>query len=434
MGRDSKKQKQLKKIRGEKHVKQESVRNTFFVSTMSFAFGIIAAGLTYNKAALCFLICSVVIPCKSVFNSRQAEVARVIDKMAKKSMEDARSQMTSNSTISLDGAWNHRRNGTECNVFFIDKKNDLIIHSELVTKTRRNVKGNYTGASGNMETTGVKRGIEELQKYNLPITSYCHDRDNKTKKVFDDNWNELEEKLDTNHVTKGIESRFTKYNIKNCLYGIKNKLIAFYYYLIKNVDSKETRKEQWLNATEHFDGNHQKCLPHKETKFEWKTRDSVLSHKQLNILLSETADLFDKVEKGTTTQSNESCNKLRTYYAAKDTAFQASFPCRVNASILQKNRPYEWIPEAMNNLNIPPPSGEAGRRLNQYIEENKNRRSFQKTPEYNDKRKISREKNRKIKSKENSVKIDYKTEVKSKPSIEAKSPLLDYSVMRKKTK
>lgn len=48
------------------------------------------------------------------------------------------------------------------------------------------------------------------------------------------------------------------------------------------------------------------------------------------------------------------------------------------------------------------------------------------------KERFHEKKNRKIKSKENSVRIDYKTEVKSKPSIEVKSPLLDYSAMRKK--
>lgn len=215
------------------------------IGGLSMAFAVICAGLGFDEAALfCFLI-GMIPPCRSVFFTQQKKVVNALIQFVCESMAYARNQMSPHGQFSVDGAWNHRRNGSKCVVTFSDVKTNKIIHTEFISKSRPGCSGNYTGPSHNMESVGVKRGLKFLKKFTT-IVSYVHDKDNCTSKIAREQWPELIEKLDPNHVTKSLKRKWESYGNgkSNLLYGLKDRLVCFSRYLLKQKEySIDTRKQ-----------------------------------------------------------------------------------------------------------------------------------------------------------------------------------------------
>lgn len=133
--------------------------------------------------------------------------------MACESMNRTASQTLPIDVVSLDGAWDHCRNGTECQAVFINTRTDKFVYVQQVNKSLGNVVGNFKGASGNMESKTIRRAIPKLKQINFK--GYTHDNDNKTRNIFQNNWKELEEHLAPKHVKKALERKFEKYNKNN---------------------------------------------------------------------------------------------------------------------------------------------------------------------------------------------------------------------------
>lgn len=421
MPNQSLRQRQILKMVEQREENNKLKKLVHYVNSMSYVFSVVATGLSYAKVSLAFLLCNVVVPSQSLFYRLQKKLLPVFKTFAVKSMEEHRRMMSPTTTICVDGAWDHKRNGSNCTVFFIDGERDKIIHSELVTKSRARVKGNYYGPSNLMESVGVERGIKFLINNGVKAANYCHDKDNKTRKLFSDNWPSLNELLDRNHTKNAIERRFTKNNTNQCLRGLKDKIIQFFYYLLKKCADVEQMKKYWENMTNHFCGNHDHCPKHKNTCFVWKKKEDNFAISQLNKFILETTPLFDKVSPKHSTQSNESSNSLRAKYTDKDKAWKTSYPIRVFASILQKNSPYRWMYPIMEKIGIPLPQGEAKRRVDSLIEVQNKRIQHQKGQEYNETRKKQR-KLRKISNKSVKSVLQYKGKPKSEEIKAKKSP------------
>lgn len=112
--------------------------------------------------------------------------------------------------ISVDGAWDHSRNGIECQDAFINQQTNKVVYVQQVSKGHGNVLGNFKEASGNMESEAIKRAMPQLKK--IKFSGYAHDNNNRTRNIFSDNWKELEEHLDSNHTQKSLERKFDKYD------------------------------------------------------------------------------------------------------------------------------------------------------------------------------------------------------------------------------
>lgn len=387
--------KQIKKMTKDRVESQRKEKNIFLAETRSFVFSLIATGLQYGKASLAFLLCNVIVPSRSVFYAVQSAMVAPLWKLAEDSMSSALNSISKDSTITVDGAWDHRRNGKVCCVVFIDSKTDKIIHTEVVERSRGKLKGNFVGASTNMESEGVKRGIAKL-KSNCNIKNYCHDKDNRTAKIFRDNWAELSEQLDPNHTKKSIERSFSKYNVKNALYGLKERLVWFFYALLRKTDDPAVREMQWKNCINHLSGDHSKCLPHKSTCYIWPKHDNIEARSLLSKFLENTQSLLAKVSPNCSTNSNEGYNASRVKFANKDTAWGISFVARVACSILQKNDPYQWIIMARKRLNLPDLPSKVVMKLNNLMNERLNRHNKQKLPQEKSKRRLYRRISRKI--------------------------------------
>lgn len=77
-----------------------------------------------------------------------------------------------------------------------------------------------------MESEVIRCALPKLKQ--IKIKGYTHDDDNKTRKIFSDNWRELKEHLDPVHVKKSFERNFAKFNINGLLWGLKDHLIKWF--------------------------------------------------------------------------------------------------------------------------------------------------------------------------------------------------------------
>lgn len=208
MGRPTKREVHNRKISRAYRKENEPQRNFIFLNTLNFVFSIVALGLHYGKTALCFLLNNIKPPKKSTFYKEQHKVVNCLCQMACDSMNKYAKKTQKNDVVSVDGSWDHRRNGGECQAVFINQRIDKVIGVSLITKGSGKMMGNFNGSSQNMECEAIKRAIPKIK--NLNFSGYVHDQKKDVTKIFKDNWSVLEEHLDANHVKKSLEKKNQK--------------------------------------------------------------------------------------------------------------------------------------------------------------------------------------------------------------------------------
>ena len=144
----------------------------------------------------------------------QKIISPLIIAAAKRNVYKYQKQMSDNTVISLDGSWDHKRNGKFCIVEVFDTKNKKIIDYEIISKkTLKNSEANFTGHSNQMEIECVKPIVERL-KGNSKIIGYVHDQDAKLTNYMEENWN-IKEYIDPNHANKSFTNKFESYKKGN---------------------------------------------------------------------------------------------------------------------------------------------------------------------------------------------------------------------------
>lgn len=94
---------------------------------LQFAFSVIVNGLGYTTAAKVFMENNIVPPSQTCFYNYIREVINQIISLAQESAAFYRSQMKPETVVSMDGSWDHRRNGRYCIVDAVDLKQKKII-------------------------------------------------------------------------------------------------------------------------------------------------------------------------------------------------------------------------------------------------------------------------------------------------------------------
>ena len=333
---------------------------------------------------------------ESTFNRHQKAICDKIVNDAHQQCADYAAQMKDGVILGTDGCWNHPRNGTACTVSIFDQDQAKVVAFANVQKPVNQEPGNFQGSSNMMESVGIQRCFEELKPH-LEDKKFIinHDHDNKTLKVVQSIFQKpIEETLDPIHAKKELSRKcyafFEKYaqsryarilqekeklapeeivlqmkkrgrkpngtisksEIMKRYAVLQEKLIAWFNYLVSNVDDKELRTKMWHNSVRHFVGDHSHCLhvenltprrgrPSKKpnkTEFwvwEWAIREESYSH-ELEEFLAVTTPLIQKVSKSST-QDNESINSKIAHYRDKDANFTVSNDARAAAAIGSKN-------------------------------------------------------------------------------------------------
>ena len=207
-----------------------------------------------------------------------------------------------------------------------------------------------------MEIEGVKKIVNRL-KENRNIIGYVHDQDSKTSNYFRDNWN-ITEFIDPNHANKSFSGKFSNYNkgkIKNVKKGIFKKIQKdiqkYRQFLIRSNFMAEERVLHWLNAAEHYSGNHKNCLhePYQNRTEEishlskWALNITDEKLNALRIFLNDTIQYVEKVDIRYNTQNNEGFHNLKRILDPKTLSWGGSFEARMAIAVLRLNEPDLYI-------------------------------------------------------------------------------------------
>ena len=317
-------------------------------------------------------------PSKRTFFNCQKQVLTDVINTVKESCKQNADNIKENSSISIDGQWNHKRHGSYSTVSFFDQKQKKIVDFESVSNG--NYGANKDVKSSNMETVGIEKGLKELDsKIANKNIRICHDHDNKTSNLLKKHKElGLTESLDPGHACQEIKRNannyFEKYSrtLKNKNDPSKNtykkcfeifstlivKIISWFKFVIFNVKETKMREQMWLNMTNHVIGNHKNCIhpnemyglrkvgrpkkftDHNNSFWEWeqgKTNDQF--QKELDKFLAKNTPLIR--ETGTVrTQDNESLNSMISKTIPKNKVFHTSNEARAAIAVGRKNDPY----------------------------------------------------------------------------------------------
>lgn len=328
-------------------------------------------------------------PPKSTYYYHQKKVNSTIKQLCEQSLKKEAENMKPNSTISLDGAYAHRRNSSMCHAAFINHENNKIVAGSVVTKTRKG--GNFSGSSNMLESECIKRNIKQIEINK--VNKFCHDRDNKSRDLMKNANPNMEEIIDVNHAKKGFETIWKKlingvYHVAsssiscvatsavsiaastvnvaatigkatakvvekgasvvcNVEYrknfnGLKTHVKRWFEYLLKKKDlTTEQKLLKWKNVEHHVLGDHSACQHRKAVKYVWKKGvQSKELRDEFHLFTEEAAEIFNNVNPKVTTNPNESLNAAAARIANKSIPWgKDSYEARIAYTYLKHNEP-----------------------------------------------------------------------------------------------
>lgn len=113
-----------------------------------------------------------------------------------------------------------------------------------------------------------------------------------------------------------------------------------------------------MNAACHYTSDHSNCFPHGSTK-EWPGASKEHAKEVLELFLSKTLIILQKVRNNITTQLIESFHTIKAKFAGKDYLWLGTWKGRVAAQVLQFNSPNVWKFEFYQKLGFETLSNEA---------------------------------------------------------------------------
>lgn len=382
MAPKTKRQQQLAAARHVRHASSGIDESEKILIAKRLAFSIMVTGNNFNSVSELMLWNDIEIPPERTYLRAQKIVTEEIIKMAQDSCKKHRESMVPNTTLSMDGSWSHRRNSNECVLDFIDLMQKKIVDFEFTTKDNHSLDGDYDGASNGMEIECLIKMIPRW-KNDEKVVSYTHDNDGKTRKAMQDHgWN-IKELNDINHSMKAFNRKFTAFNqIQRVLYGLHDRLARFLKDLIYNdLITLEKKEQLWINVANHYCGDHSQCMPHGKS-YKWPAAEKEGAKEALELFLSKTLKIIQKVRKNLTTQLNESFHALKAKYANKDYLWLSSWKGRVAAAILQFNEPDDWKFKLYEKLCLPPLSSHVKDKLLQKFKKAEVKRDLRRNDEY----------------------------------------------------
>lgn len=323
------------------------------LSALQFAFAVIVNGASFVTTERVFLDNNILPPCKTSFYSHVGRVCDAIISLAQEAARQWRTKMTAGAVISIDGCWDHRRNGRYCIVAAIEQQLREVVAVGVCQRSTLGHKTWWETSPQNMEAMCVQQILTEL-KDNPCIVAYCHDNDAKIRSLIRRLCPHWEERLDPNHTVKSFTRLFQVYN-KECdgkLASLEASLQKFMYFLIDFPIRPTQKVELWRNTINHFSGDHSKCLPHRPSKTTWAYANDRGARAALTKFLAQSSVIIERCVP-LSTQLNECLHSIKSHIMSKELAWRATAFARLYLSILIFNSVPNWQERLRISLRLP---------------------------------------------------------------------------------
>ena len=399
------KSKRAKQLEEARQNKQATDVPTPKVDTDLFVLSTVMEGSTYAQESRKFASCGIDCCRSSTFYRHQQKICDEIKNHAKLQMKIYQNRIKDGAHLAGDSRYSHRTHATQNTYLVIDNDQKKCVAAFNTVREGGKRNGTFSSPSNMMETNGAKECVKQLQKLKFRNACFAHDNDNKTTAVLNASTNvKFEESLDRNHAVKAIERRFDKHfekelktiNSKNAALNefatnvVKDKsitdeniksfmrkqtknepkiqkkhitplrkhLVSWFVFLVTYITNIPKRIKLWLNAADHWVGDHTNCdhelelqknvikkkgrpPKNKDEYWTWKAGiEHPELHRSLKTFLQAEENYVRKVSITNTTQSCESLNSNIARTAPKNIAFGNSYNGRVWTAIGTQNNPH----------------------------------------------------------------------------------------------
>lgn len=286
-----------------------------------------------------------------------------------------------NSILSFDGSWAHNRKSHQCFGAVINQLSGKIIGWRALSDK---------DASPQSLEGHVFESMKHIYQDPLVI-AHVQDGDLVTINMVKSWKKSLRIYFDANHIKGKFSRILNKFNQKanNCLNPLKKELLYFFKKLLysKNL-TIEQKKYQWENSINHFTGKHGLCIHSYEDQTSCPdpiTIEKLENHSNdlneieycsappseadlpealidpnecpnlvnyLRCFINYTMSLFDYVAPLYNTQANEALNSTKSKFAGKNNKWDSNFELRMAINVLQKNNPYIYYYDLINELSL----------------------------------------------------------------------------------
>ena len=321
-----------------------------FDAAKRFIFTIYLTGISRVVGCLVLLLNGSEPPSEKLVTKAQTYVCNELYYLAQKSAEEALANLSDNAVVSIDGSWTNRRNSLTFILDVIDVTTKKIIAFEVLDKGENHRHGNYKGPSNLMEAEAFRRIIPKLMKTGK-IKTLVKDGDTKLEKIIEKyNWS-VQIHYDLNHRLKNWPNLFKTYNklANGTLRGLKERVRGFLEVCLYDNLTTAEKVEKFMNSYYHFLGNHTNC-PNHGAGYQWPHRNDPIAQKYLMLLLNKSAEILKTSFPYETTNYNENYHSVKSKYVPKAFNLGNSFIGRLACSILQYNKPYDWVTDVMEHL------------------------------------------------------------------------------------
>ena len=362
------------------------------------AYAIIVEGGSYQQIVDILAHCGIRSVCPTAYSAAQKKVGKILEQMGIMSLQKWRNCVKSGSVMCIDGGWDHKRDGKHCIVSVIDNKNWKIIDIEILKRGKElDDTVNYVGSATNMESEGVTRIIKrfnENEELRNKFIAFCHDCDGRVRAIFRKLEWDLRELLDINHAMLSFQKSFKNINGQNekRLDGLYFKLKLWTYHVIEMNADTETKVSAFMNAADHYTGNHLHCDHDDDViDFESPLIDDPKTYEVLVEFLEANKYIVEQCDPIANTQHNESFNNTRARMALKTIAWKESFRARTWVAVLETNEfDRDWKSELREKLNIPPLPEAIQSYFDNQMEKKLKRSAYRHTEEYQKEERLRR--------------------------------------------
>lgn len=249
--------------------------------------------------------------------------------------------------IGFDGCWAHRRNANQSLGILMDLESKKIVSFHI---THHGKEFNYSLTPTNlnskcMERINLLKIIEKTNISDLDNIIFVHDCDLTDEYLLNEQLKKAKILYDPNHYSKKNRKIINKsLSKRKNLKQVSEKVQKFYNILIHEQEiSLEDKKAKWKNTTKFI------------TQFQkWTEENNKEDIEEIEKLINDLTDTFDKVDPALSTNSIESFNHLRALMANKNVAWRISWRIRCYISIIKWNAD-NWQEQILKCFMINPP-------------------------------------------------------------------------------
>lgn len=352
MGRTPNQKKNLKEHNEEeKNAKTKTSVN--FSEVLEFVIALIYCGFPESKGQDFAILIGKVPPNYYEMTKAFNFLRPIIKKMVEICLLNERKKMKKGSVVSMDGSWDHRRDGKMIiyDVIYLETKK--IVYFSLKIQRSQKRHGNTDVCPQALEGQAFKDLLPTLMS-DSNINEVVKDGDLQIESMIMNSGWMVNITPDPNHLLKNFDTLF-KNAIKpnnEMFRGISKIVLKQLKYILYNDSPKEVKYKQVEDMKNYILNQPIIKLGRAKEKHKWKHANSPEAIISLNKVMNLCNEIVFGFDRGHSTCINECYHSLKGKFVPKDYNLGNTCDVRLYASILQFNMGDDWLTEIFTSLKL----------------------------------------------------------------------------------